>query len=225
MIGQLVTKLHFIAFIWMVWSFYDRYDVHQETLKEVNSKAPMIKKKLVKKQKELEAINDYLEDIEKAKDTIEKVALQIEELQQKLPDKISDTENLEVITSIAEKINLKGMLLRPGKERDEDFYITKEYNFTSRGTYLQFLIFLEKIGELSKSQQLFNVSSIELIRIDGKRKGRFQLIEGKISVLAYKYNESYREDRGISTIEREYRNKKVKKKGRKKPKVKKKGRK
>ena len=45
-----------------------------------------------------------------------------------------------------------------------------------------------------------------------KQKGRFQLIEGKIVIEAYRHDPSHKEDRGIDNIEQDFEKKRKSKK-------------
>ncbi len=167
----------------------------------MNDRIPSIQIQIKKKQKEKEDLKTYYADIQEAKGRIEKVAQEIEKLQKQLPSNISDTDNLDLISNVASNLNIKIPFLTPGEEEEKGFYLTKKYTFKGRGTFLQFLIFLEKLGA---SERILNVSSLKLSKVLEKQKGRFQLIDGEVVIEAYRYNNAYKEDRGIDEIEKKF---------------------
>src|SRR5690606_6576315 len=114
------------------------------------------------------------------------------------PSEISDTENLSLIRSTAESLNIRGISLSPDSERSNGFYFVKPYTFSAKGTFLQFLIFFERIGE---STRLFNIRELKFQRSREEQRGRFQLIEVSAIIEAYRYNQNHKESRDIEDIQ------------------------
>ncbi|MBI2521587.1 MAG: type 4a pilus biogenesis protein PilO [Bdellovibrio sp.] len=195
----LIGKIWLFIMLWTGYSVYTKYEEHSEALRIAQDELPTIHAQIVKKQKEKKDLENYFADIEEAKEKIEKVANEIERLQQQFPAEISDTDNLSMISSLAEILNIKQIFLSPGMEEDKGFYFTKLYNVKAAGTYLQLLIFLEKIGE---AKRLLNVHDMKLTKIEKKQKGRFQLINVEMNIGVYRYNPNYKESRGIDEIEK-----------------------
>lgn len=171
----------------------------QKVLKQ--DRIPALENKIRKSKKQKKQLAQYFKDIEKAKERIEKVAEEVEALQKKLPNNISDTQNLELIKGVAEGLNIKNVFLTPGNEENKGFYLTKRYEFNGTGTYLQFLVFFEKIAE---NDRLLNITSLTMSKTKKKQRGRFQLINCAANIIAYRYNPDHKEDRGIEAIEQEY---------------------
>ena len=97
--------------------------------------------------------------------------------------------------------------LSPGREENKGFYFTKRYELKGNGTFLQFLILLEKIAE---NERILNIKTLNLKKSDKKQRGRFQVINTSINIEAYRYNPSHREDRGIKAIDASLNDKKKK---------------
>jgi len=192
---------------------YGAWMEHTEVITSIEQRIPAIEGKIRRAKKEKKQIKTYLRDIEEAKQNIEIVAMEVEKLQKKLPETIRDAENLGLIKKLAESLNIKNIFLSPGIEENKGFYFTKRYDLSASGTFLQFLIFFEKIGA---SERLLNIRALEIKKSEDKQRGRFQLVNAKISVEAYRYNPDHIEERGISKIETDFKNKKpVKRKGKK----------
>ena len=58
-------------------------------------------------------------------------------------------------------------------------------------------------------------------KTEKKQRGRFQLVNCKASIIAYRYNPNHKEDRGITSIEKEFDGKPRARKPKKKKKKKK----
>ena len=128
-------------------------------------------------------IATFFRDIDEAKGKIEKVAAEIEKTYQLLPSEISDTEYIGILKKMSDELHIKEMSITPEKDDDHGFYITRKYRFAAKATYLQFLIMFEKIGE-------------------NKR-----ILNGEFTLEAYKFNNSFKEDRGIDKIEKDFKDK------------------
>ncbi len=197
--AALIGKIWIAIILWTAYTVYTKYDEHSQKLEAARGELPAIQAQIAKKQKEKKDLENYFADIQEAKEKIEKVAKEIERLQQQFPAEISDTDNLAMISSAAEILNIKQIFLSPGEEENKGFYFTKLYNIKAAGTYLQLLIFLEKIGE---AKRLLNVHDMKLSKMEKKQKGRFQLINMEMNIGVYRYNPSYKESRGIDEIEK-----------------------
>lgn len=193
------------------WNIWVAYEEHTTKIKEISDSIPQIQSQINRARKEKKQIRFYLRDIEEAKKNIELVAQEVENLQKKLPEAIKDTENLGYLKKLADGLNIKKIYLSPGTEQNQGFYYTKKYEFSGTGTFLQFLILLEKIGN---SERLLNVKELNFKRSEEKQRGRFQLTNARFVVEAYRYNPNHKEDRGIKQLEEKFKAKKGKKRRR-----------
>lgn len=203
----LIQKIHILILLWGVWEAYLVYEAFNNKKLEIANQIPVLNQRIAKAQREKRQIKEYLRDIEKAKQNIEIVAKEVETLQRKLPETIKDAENLAMIKEIAEGLNIKNIYLSPGIEENKGFYFTKRYELSASGTYLQMLIFFEKIGV---SERLLNIKNVEIKKSEEKQRGRFQLINAKVTIEAYRYNPNHKEDRGIDEIEKNFKDTKKK---------------
>ena len=211
--AKILSKLHVFILLWVVYSVFDKYESHSSKITEIQNRIPIIKNKIKRKNKELKDLQRFLKDVEKAKKMIEKVAQENERIQRQFPSRINDSENLGMVSSMVNRLNILDLKLTPKEEENKGFYFIKRYNLKATGTFLQFLILLEKIGE--KKDKLMNIGDLTFKKSNIKNKGRYQLIDVDMNLLVYRYNNNFKEDRGIDKIEKEIKNKKIK---RKKPK-------
>ncbi len=196
--ASLISKIYLIIILYTCWSVYEKYENYNTKVASLGSQVPVLKARFKKKEKEKKQLESYYDDIENAKHKIERVAQEIEKIQKQLPSEISDTDNLSLISKLAEDLNIKNIFLAPGQEEDKSFYFTKLYNIKGSGTFLQWLVFLEKIGA---NERLLNIHNIKMVQSTMRQRGRFQLINAEMNVEVYRYNPNFKEDRGITEIE------------------------
>lgn len=210
---KLINKLYILIFLWAGYTAFEKYQAveteKQDTLQVIQG----IEAKIQRNRREKRKIAKYLKNINTKKQEIEQVAIQIEKVQRRLPSVIADSENITFIRGISDSLKIRKVNINPGSEVESGFYVTKNYRYEGEGTYLQFLLMVEKLAE---SERILNVKEIELKRLPSKKKGRYELITLKAGIESYRYNESHSEDRGIKGIEASFKDKKKKKKPRKK---------
>ncbi len=198
---KILGNLHYIVILYAAFSTYSMYEEHELELEGLKSQIPALETNIDRRERELEQLKRYFLDIEESRQNIELVAREVERVQQQLPSEISATENMTLIQTIAESLNIQRVTVEPLAEENKGFYIVHRYRMKGEGTFLQYLIFFEKLEE---SQRLLNVGSLSIKRSDGERRGRFQMVDGEVLIEAYRYNERHREDRGIEDVEREF---------------------
>jgi Tfp pilus assembly protein PilO len=206
---KLIEKIHWIVFMYALFLGYDMYSVHQESMFNLNTRIPVMNSNIIKARKKVSDLKKYFKDIEEAKRNIELVALEVEKVQRRLPADIADSENIKLIEDISQRLNIKSVSIRPEQEISKGFYFIKNYMVSGEATYLQFLVLFEKISE---SKRLLNIKSVKFDLIaDRVQRARFKLIKGMVTVQTYRYNNQFRESRGINKIESEFKNTKRKK--------------
>ena len=196
-----IKQAHWIIILNSFWGFYNDYTAHEEAVEREKGKIDVIKNKIKRKERDLELLESFKRDLENSKRKVESVASQIEKVQRQLPNSISDPEILDVFHSEAKLVNIKRIGLNPKDEKNHGFYYSKRYGFQGTGTFLQFLVFFER---LSNRERILNISRLEVKNSEGKQKGRFQLVDMNAELEAYRYNKDYREDSGIRAIESKF---------------------
>lgn len=199
----LVKNIQWLIILNAAWSYYGRLEEHNANLESIRSQVPPLEEQIVKLNKKLEEAKIFLANLEVSKKRVQEVAGQIEQVQKQLPNQLNDTEILDFFTTEATTLNLKP-LLSPGVEESRDFYFAKKYSMKVTGTYLQFMIYFERIGN---SERLINIQSMNLAQQSEKQKGRFQMLTMDATLESFRYNPGYKEDTGIEKIESEFKDK------------------
>lgn len=198
---KLLKNLHWFIIAYAVFDFYTMYEEKTTHVTDLDSQIEVQQNMLKKNKKTQKEIANYYSNIKEEKDKIEKVAREIEKMQQLLPGEISDSENIHLLRGMADDVNIKDISIAPDQEIDRGFFLARRYRIKAKATFLQFLIMLEKIGE---NKRILNVGEASFKKVDEPQRGKFQLISGEFIIEAYRYNAQFKEDRGIDEIEKKF---------------------
>ena len=200
---KLIKNLHWFIIAYAGFELYTAYMLENERLISIESseETQII---LSRQQKNtLKEITNYYKNIEVEKLKIERVANEIEKMQQLLPSEISDTDNINLLRRMGDDVNIKEMSITPVLEVDRGFYFARKYKVKAKATFLQFLIMLEKIAE---NKRILNVIDSTFNKTERVQRSKFQVIDGEMTIEAYRYNTNYKEDRGLDKIEQDFKN-------------------
>ena len=197
-----VKNIQWLIILNTAWGFYTRLDEHNTMVNGILEQKAPLEEKIAGLNKKLEEAKIFMANLEVSKKRVQEVAGQIEQVQRQLPNQINDTEILDFFSTEAKLLNINASF-NPGAEESRDFYIAKKYNLSARGTYLQFMIYFERI---SNSERLINIQSLNVTPVAEKQKGRFQMLNLTANFESFRYNSSYREDTGIERIEEQFKN-------------------
>lgn len=198
---KLLKNLHWFIIAYAGFELYTYYTEANDKLQNIESQQEVRRAEISKNKKIQREISNYYKNIEEEKIKIERVASEIEKMQQLLPGEISDSENMSLLRKLAEDINIKEVSISPETETDRGFYLARRYRIKAKATFLQFLIMFEKIAE---NKRILNVGESTFKKSDVLQRSKFQVIEGDLVIEAYRYNANYKEDRGIDEIEQQF---------------------
>lgn len=187
--GKLLANLHWLIIFYALYSYYDDFTLFEQKKVETLDQKSAVESQLNINKSKLKKIEKYRKDLDQYKQWVVEVTEQIEKLRKRLPSEINDGFMMQSIREKASEMNIINPLVKSGQDVLNGFYIKKNYTLNGRGTFLQFLIFLENID---KFEQILNVSSLELSSSDRKnQKGRFFMIDSIIELEAFRYNAAY----------------------------------
>lgn len=194
--GKLFSNLHFFIVFYMLYGVWVVWDEHSTAMTELTDDNARIDNEMVVNTKRLGEIQEFIKKRDEYQLRVEEVAKNIEAVQKQLPPTTNDSEIIAFFNQELSTLNIKESNMKPGTENNSTYYISRDYNMTAKGTFLQFLVFFERIGSASR---IYNVPELSLKVADEKKKGRFQMLEGSASVQAYRYNPGFKVDRGFQT--------------------------
>jgi len=192
--NKFIANIHFLIVIYGLYGAWESFDANTLRMEMLNSQFPSIEAEIVSNQKKVKEIQEFVKKTEESKIRVEEVAKNIESAQKQLPAEINDNQILTVFNQEINSLNIKDPQIVPGSETTSTYFISKDYMIKAKGTFLQFLIFFERIGNATR---IYNVKSLKLVNADTSQRGRFQLIAGESVIQAFRFNPEFRVDRGF----------------------------
>lgn len=196
--NNIISKLHFVILAWGLYGAWGLYDEHTLKMEDLNGQFPSVEAEIEQNKKKVKEIQDFVKKTEESKIRVEEVARNIESAQKQLPAEINDNQILTFFNQEINSLNIKDPNITPGQEATSTYFISKPYEVKAKGTFLQFLIFFERIGNATR---IYNVKNLKLVNSDPAQRGRFQLISGEGTIEAFRFNPDFKVDRGFDKIE------------------------
>ena len=194
MMNSFISNLHWLILLYGLYGGWEYYDQHTLQMEEIVSRGSGLDAEIEAAQKKVREIQEFVKKAEEYKVRVEEVAKNIELVQKQLPAETNDAQILSFFQTEINSLNLRDASLSPGGESSSVYFIGKDYSLKAKGTFLQFLIFFERIGS---ADRIYNVKSLKLSTNSDVQKGRFQVINGEAVIQAYRFNPEFRVDRGF----------------------------
>ena len=201
MVSKALSKLHLLIFLYGAWTFYSIYSDYEVKIDEIAQQKPSIEEDIKKAKKKLSQIDEFRKNVDQTKLRVNEVFGNIEKVQRQLPSEINDIEVLDYLSKEGRLLNVPELEPNPRDEQPMGFYISKQYSIKGRATFLQFVVFLERING---AERLFNVKNFKLSIPTEEQKGRFQIVNFETTIDTFKFNPSFKESSGVDEIESEF---------------------
>ncbi len=192
--NKFIGNIHFLIILYGLYGAWVSYDEHTLRMDGLLGQFAGVEAEIVNNQKKVKEIQDFIKKAEESKVRVEEVAKNIESAQRQLPAEINDNQILTFFNQEISALNIKDPQIVPGAESESTYFISKQYVVKAKGTFLQFLIFFERIGNATR---IYNVRSLKLVNADSSQKGRFQLISGESIIEAFRFNPNFKVERGF----------------------------
>lgn len=199
LVNKFISNAHVLLVLYGLYGFWVKYDEHEIATQEITNQFPQIEQEVAASEKKLREIQNFLKKTDEYKARVEGVAKNIEEVQKQLPHEINDSQIITYLNNEISVLNIKDPSITPGREETGTYFISKTYSLKAKGTFLQFLILLERIGNATR---IYNIKNLTLTTDESNKRGRFQIVTGEGEIQAYRYNPDFRVDRGFDKIEK-----------------------
>jgi Tfp pilus assembly protein PilO len=196
--GKFLGKLHWLILAYALYGTYLKYEEHSIAIDGVTGQFSGIEQETKDTEKSLKEIQENMGKIAEFKTRVESVAKNIESVQRQLPADINDTQILTYLNQEMSSLNIKDTSIVPNTEQTGTYFVSKDYSFKGRGTFLQFLIFFERLGN---ADRIYNIKSLKLTNSSENQKGRFQLVNGESVIQAFRFNPDFKVDLGFDKEE------------------------
>lgn len=194
LINKIIPNIHWFILIYGLYGVWVTWDEHMVAMEEIETRGSGIDQEIANAEKKLKEIQEFSKKTDEYKTRVEEVARNIEAVQKQLPAETNDSQILTFFQGEINALNIKDANFTPGREDKGSYYISKDYSLKGTGTFLQFLIFFERIGN---ADRIYNIKEFKLINNNPNQKGRFQLITGEGVIQAFRFNPDFRVDRGF----------------------------
>lgn len=194
LVNKIIANVHIFMFLYGCWTTYELWEIHSGKMTEVESEIPNVEADITKLKAKVKEISDFIKKADEYKVRVEEVAKNIEAVQKQLPADTNDSQILSAFQSEMKVLNIKDTTMEPKQEETSVYFISKDYSVKANGTFLQFLIFFERLGNATR---IYNVKSLKLSANNATKKGRFQIVSGEATIQAYRFNPNFRVDRSF----------------------------
>lgn len=191
---QFFKNLHVLIILYALYGLWVFWDEHSMAMEQLNMQSQSLDNEIVAGQKRLSEVQEFIKKRDEYKLRVEEVAKNIEAVQRQLPPEIVDNQIINFFKSELTSLNVKDANVVPGAENTTTYFISKDYKLTAKATFLQMMIFFERIGTAAR---IYNISDLSMDVAEGGRKGRFQVIEASANIQAYRFNPDFRVERGV----------------------------
>lgn len=190
--NKILSNIHIFILLWGIYDVYEKWDLHSIALVDLETQIEPIELKIKTATKKLREIQDFTKKAEEYKARVEEVAKSIESVQRQLPAETNDSQILTYFQKEMSLLNIKDPQMSPAAEEKGQYFISKNYTIKARGTFLQFLIFFERLGNAAR---IYNIRNLNFTDNGVPQKGRFQVIGVEASVQAYRFNPDFKVSR------------------------------
>ena len=199
----LVKNLHFLILAFTILNRLEDCSDHLDTIALKDNETSRVMSQIAKFKKRSELVEEFLKDLEESKKRLDDIAKHIEKIQQQLPETIKDRDIFLLFSNEAEIMNIKDFVLEPQQENKRSIYFVKGYKLEAMGTYLQFLVYFER---LKKNPRIIDISELEIKTSgDQTNRGRFKLVDVTATVEVFRYDpirNKVIDDKGEVSVER-----------------------
>lgn len=193
-LNKIIASIHWIVVGLGLLNIYFLYEDHSLKIEEDINQETLIESEIGEKKKSLEEIKDYVKKADEFKSRIEQVAKNIETTQRQLPQETNDDKIISFLKSEMGLLNIKEGAVISNQEQKSTYYISKDFSLKAEGTFLQFLVFFERLKE---QDRIYSIKELKIVNSNDKQKGRFKMLSFQSVIQAFRYNPDFKVDRGF----------------------------
>lgn len=194
--NPLIANIHIFLLLYILYGVYEQYEQHVAELESIEQEFPQVNEQISKAEEKVKEIKEFIKKADEYKVRVEEVAKTIESVQRQLPPETNDSQIISFFQDEMKALNIKDPSNMPGKEDNSTYFIAKDYQVKATGTFLQFLVFFERVGN---APRIYNIQNLKLTTVNDNKRGRFQVLNGEAIIQAYRFNPDFKVDRGFDT--------------------------
>ena len=186
----IIKNIHIFIILLAAFNMFELYEEKDSQLIELESQKPAVVAQINRSKVKLKQIEKFKKNLTQSKKRVKDVLTQLEKVQKQLPGKLNATEVQQTMTDISDELKMLEPNPSPADEKMNGFYFANNYVFEAKGTFLQFLIFFEK---LSKTKRILNVNDVTITTEENVSRSRFQILKLNTLIESYRFNAGYKE--------------------------------
>lgn len=189
----IIKNLHVFIFLYTAFINFELYEQKTEEVESLKGVVASTEARLARSRTELAKVDQFNKDLESSRQRVAEVVNEIERVQKQLPSEINDTEVQQILTGISSDLRMQNPNMVPKSEVPQGFYFSKDFDFSAKATFLQSLIFFEKLENLSKSNRILNVKYVKIFDDpEADKRSQFRGLQLATNIESYRYNTSFK---------------------------------
>jgi len=192
--NKFIENLHVFIVLYALYGIWLKYDEHTVAYEETIAQFEPLRIEIQNNTKKVSEIEEFQKRTEESKVRVEEVAKNIELVQKQLPAETNDSQIITAFNQEIESLNIKDTTIVPQSETASMYYISKPYAVKANGTFLQFLVFFERIANATR---IYNVTDLVIRNTSDSQRGRFQVISLETKIEAFRFNPDFKVERGF----------------------------
>lgn len=189
---KILPNLHWLIIAYGLYAAFDSYTILTEEIQNIENQLPSTQAEIKEMERKLTLIDEYKKNLAAYQARVNNVFASIDRAKRQLPADISDYEMTVFFNDEANYLNIKDLESKPASEETRGFYIAKGYDVSAEMTFLQGLVFLERLGSADK---ILNIKTFKMDIGDRVARKRFPLAKVEVGTELYKYNPNFVEEK------------------------------
>jgi type IV pilus assembly protein PilO len=169
---------------------YEIYDFQTNEVPKLEQESARLEAQITSKQKELRHLQEFVQNIDKIKQELHEINLQLESALEHMPRGFNLSELLRKLTLLAQNSGVELSSFRPKKtpeKKEGSFYATTQIDFELKGTFPQTLVFMD---QLSRLKRIVNIETLELKTSDASAQRSGALVAATTATIkTYRFTE------------------------------------
>jgi Tfp pilus assembly protein PilO len=134
-------------------------------------------------QKKIKEATEFYKSLDQKRVELRKLAQQLDDLKGTINATIDVPGFMKLIATEAKKVGLNVLGIKPGEQKEAQYYAEQPFTFGFRGLYVQFMVFLDRLANF---QTIARADSFKIHPI-GAAGSRYVDLEGEIQIKAFRY--------------------------------------
>lgn len=182
----LFKYIHIFIFLYGAWDIFGIHDEFLVQQEQLQGQLDAQKAQLEKAQLRVKRIDDNQQKIAEYESALQKLESEFETLKIKMPPRSDQPKILQDLSTVARDLNIKTIVFNPLPSENRTDYVVNKVELSGKGTFLQFLLYLEQI---SKSERFFYIDQVLMTKSADQQKGRFVFVETKSVIQTFEHQD------------------------------------